>query len=354
MTSLARAPALPRARARIAPGGARQRRPRLRVHPRADASGSSSGSSSSSSSSVAALASAPPGEPPARLRKRLAREMAAAVAREDFASAAELRDALREAMDGDPRFVARRALRAAVADERYEDAARLRDELSALEPPPPPPLPPPESDVVTDGVRVRVLSAYVPARSDPDAGTFFFAYTVRVTNEGEDVVQLKRREWIILDAEGREERVEGEGVVGQQPVLRPGQTFEYASACPLRTPAGRMRGTYVFSRMLVATLDEDGSSSGEEKEEEEEEEKGRSREDKETSSGGPVGAQGSGGSVRGGSKVRMDEVIPGARVALVREGESAAFDVEVGEFGLDAGEGFREDEDLEEEEDYLL
>ena len=63
--------------------------------------------------------------------------MAAAVAREDFASAAELRDALREAMDGDPRFVARRALRAAVADERYEDAARLRDELSALEPPPP-------------------------------------------------------------------------------------------------------------------------------------------------------------------------------------------------------------------------
>jgi len=350
MTSLARAPALPRARARIAPGGARQRRPRLRVHPRADASGSSSGSSSSSSSSVAALASAPPGEPPARLRKRLAREMAAAVAREDFASAAELRDALREAMDGDPRFVARRALRAAVADERYEDAARLRDELSALEPPPPPPLPPPESDVVTDGVRVRVLSAYVPARSDPDAGTFFFAYTVRVTNEGEDVVQLKRREWIILDAEGREERVEGEGVVGQQPVLMPGQTFEYASACPLRTPAGRMRGTYVFSRMLVATLDEDGEDG---EEEEEEEEKGRSREDRKTSSGGPVGAQGSGGSVRGGSKVRMDEVIPGARVALVREGESAAFDVEVGEFGLDAGEGFREDEE-EEEEDYLL
>ena len=350
MTSLARAPALPRARARIAPGGARPRRPRLRVHPRADASGSSSGSSSSSSSSVAALASAPPGEPPARLRKRLAREMAAAVAREDFASAAELRDALREAMDGDPRFVARRALRAAVADERYEDAARLRDELSALEPPPPPPLPPPESDVVTDGVRVRVLSAYVPARSDPDAGNFFFAYTVRVTNEGEDVVQLKRREWIILDAEGREERVEGEGVVGQQPVLMPGQTFEYASACPLRTPAGRMRGTYVFSRMLVATLDEDGEDG---EEEEEEEEKGRSREDRKTSSGGPVGAQGSGGSVRGGSKVRMDEVIPGARVALVREGESAAFDVEVGEFGLDAGEGFREDEE-EEEEDYLL
>ena len=92
----------------------------------------------------------------------------------------------------------------------------------------------------------------------------------------------------------------------------------------------------------------------EEEEEKEEEEEGRSREDKETSSRGPVGAQGSGGSVRGGSKVRMDEVIPGARVALVREGESAAFDVEVGEFGLDAGEGFREDEDLEEEEDYLL
>jgi len=275
--------------------------------------------------------------------------MAAAVAREDFASAAELRDALREAMDGDPRFVARRALRAAVADERYEDAARLRDELSALEPPPPPPLPPPESDVVTDGVRVRVLSAYVPARSDPDAGNFFFAYTVRVTNEGEDVVQLKRREWIILDAEGREERVEGEGVVGQQPVLMPGQTFEYASACPLRTPAGRMRGTYVFSRMLVATLDEDGAPG---EEEEEEEEEGRSREDEKTSTGGGEG-EGSGGSVRGGSKVRMDEVIPGARVALVREGESAAFDVEVGEFGLDAGEGFREDEDLEEEEDYL-
>ena len=85
---------------------------------------------------------------------------------------------------------------------------------------------------------------------------------------------------------------------------------------------------------------------------EQDEERGRSREAK-TSSGGGEG-EGSGGSVRDGSKVRMDEVIPGARVALVREGESAAFDVEVGEFGLDAGEGFREDEDLEEEEDYLL
>ncbi|OFV86361.1 MAG: Co2+/Mg2+ efflux protein ApaG [Acidobacteria bacterium RBG_16_70_10] len=100
------------------------------------------------------------------------------------------------------------------------------------------------SDTTTRGVRVQVRSAYVPERSSPRDSHYFFAYRVRISNVGEDTVQLVSREWIISDGNGNEERVRGPGVVGEQPVLAPNEAFEYTSFCPLRTPIGAMRGTY--------------------------------------------------------------------------------------------------------------
>lgn len=100
------------------------------------------------------------------------------------------------------------------------------------------------SKAVTRGVRVEVESTYVAERSRPDDGEWFFAYTVRVTNDAERTVQLVSRHWIITDANGREQEVRGPGVVGEQPVLQPGESFEYTSGCPLTTPVGVMRGSY--------------------------------------------------------------------------------------------------------------
>ncbi len=100
------------------------------------------------------------------------------------------------------------------------------------------------SDTKTRGVRVQVRSTYVPERSAPAEGHYFFAYRVRISNEGEERVQLVSREWIITDADGHVERVNGPGVVGEQPVLEPGQAFEYTSFCPLHTAIGSMEGTY--------------------------------------------------------------------------------------------------------------
>lgn len=91
---------------------------------------------------------------------------------------------------------------------------------------------------------MRVQSRYVPERSDPEQHGWFFAYTVVISNEGEQTVQLLTRHWVITDAEGEVEDVRGPGVVGAQPVLRPGESFEYTSACPLRTPFGTMHGSY--------------------------------------------------------------------------------------------------------------
>ena len=100
------------------------------------------------------------------------------------------------------------------------------------------------SDTITRGVRVQVRSAYVPERSSPEESHYFFAYRVRIANEGEETVQLVSREWIITDADGHVERVKGPGVVGEQPILGPGESFEYTSFCPLRTAIGSMHGTY--------------------------------------------------------------------------------------------------------------
>ncbi len=100
------------------------------------------------------------------------------------------------------------------------------------------------SDTVTRGVRVEVRTAYVPERSSPSDSQYFFAYRIRISNLGEDTVQLLSRHWIISDGDGHTEHVRGPGVVGEQPVLEPGEAFEYTSFCPLPTPIGSMHGTY--------------------------------------------------------------------------------------------------------------
>jgi ApaG protein len=96
----------------------------------------------------------------------------------------------------------------------------------------------------THGIRVSVTPAFLDDRSRPEAREFFWAYTVTITNEGGRQVQLLRRTWHITDAAGRTQQVHGLGVVGEQPVLAPGEAFEYTSGTPLSTPSGFMRGTY--------------------------------------------------------------------------------------------------------------
>ena len=100
------------------------------------------------------------------------------------------------------------------------------------------------SDTTTRGIRVQVQSFYDEERSSPQESYYFFAYQVRVTNVGGEQAQLLSREWIITDGNGEMQRVQGPGVVGEQPVLAPGESFEYTSFCPLSTPVGAMQGSY--------------------------------------------------------------------------------------------------------------
>ncbi len=91
---------------------------------------------------------------------------------------------------------------------------------------------------------VDVRPRFVPEHSDPDEDKFLFAYTVTIRNTGDVTAQLISRHWIITDAHNKIEEVQGLGVVGEQPVLKPGEAFEYTSGCPIATPVGSMRGTY--------------------------------------------------------------------------------------------------------------
>lgn len=100
------------------------------------------------------------------------------------------------------------------------------------------------SEAVTRNIRVAVDAQYSPAHSHPSNQQWFFLYTIRITNEGKETVQLISRHWLITDANDRVEEVRGLGVVGHQPVLAPGESFEYTSGCPLSTPFGSMKGTY--------------------------------------------------------------------------------------------------------------
>ena len=110
------------------------------------------------------------------------------------------------------------------------------------------------SEAVTRGIKVRVEASYVPERSKPAEQNWFFAYSITITNEGEETVQLLNRHWIITDANGEVQEVQGPGVVGQQPVLGPGKAFHYTSFCPLATSFGTMHGTY---QMVLRGTDEE-------------------------------------------------------------------------------------------------
>lgn len=104
------------------------------------------------------------------------------------------------------------------------------------------------SSAVTEGIAVQVRSEYRPDRSTPAQGRFLYTYTVRIENRGEAKARLLSRHWVITDARGEREEVTGEGVVGKQPELSPGEAFEYTSFCVLRTPLGQMYGEYTMIR----------------------------------------------------------------------------------------------------------
>jgi ApaG protein len=96
----------------------------------------------------------------------------------------------------------------------------------------------------TQDILVRVVANFAPEQSDPEEGEYFWVYTVEIENHGKRTVQLVSRHWVITDAQNRIEEVNGPGVVGEQPELKPGEAFRYSSGCPLKTPSGAMRGSY--------------------------------------------------------------------------------------------------------------
>ena len=97
---------------------------------------------------------------------------------------------------------------------------------------------------LTRNIEVTVTPQYLPERSSPESNEYFWAYTIEITNRSTETVQLRTRHWRITDGFGRRQEVKGAGVVGKQPVLKPGESFEYTSGVPLPTPSGFMTGTY--------------------------------------------------------------------------------------------------------------
>ena len=109
------------------------------------------------------------------------------------------------------------------------------------------------SDTLTEKIRVLTHSVYVPDRSEPENDVYFFAYRIRIVNEGDEAAQLLERRWVITDGIGKQEFVQGPGVVGKTPRIAPGGSFEYTSFCPLATSHGTLEGSYTMVR-------DDGSS----------------------------------------------------------------------------------------------
>ena len=107
----------------------------------------------------------------------------------------------------------------------------------------------------TGGIVVRVSVSYLSDQSDPARGRWFWAYHVRIENGGDAAVRLLTRHWIITDGRGARHSVEGEGVVGEQPLIQPGASFDYVSGCPLGTPSGAMQGSYRMQGTDGASLD---------------------------------------------------------------------------------------------------
>jgi ApaG protein len=114
---------------------------------------------------------------------------------------------------------------------------------------------PANSDTATEGIRVQAAAQYMPGDSNPEQRQYIYAYKIRITNEGTRRAKLRSRHWIILDADNQREDVRGPGVVGKQPDLGPGESFEYMSGCPLRTKWGTMEGTYTMEREDGSTFD---------------------------------------------------------------------------------------------------
>jgi ApaG protein len=108
------------------------------------------------------------------------------------------------------------------------------------------------SDTTTRGIRVQVETFYDEERSSPQESYYFFSYHVRISNVGTEPAQLVSREWFITDGNGDTQRVQGPGVVGEKPVLAPGEQFDYSGFCPLTTPVGAMQGSY---RMVLPNGD---------------------------------------------------------------------------------------------------
>ncbi|APR99841.1 Co2+/Mg2+ efflux protein ApaG [Pajaroellobacter abortibovis] len=104
------------------------------------------------------------------------------------------------------------------------------------------------STAITRGIWVSVKAVYVPDQSIPCMQQYVFAYTIRIVNKGTESAHLHSRHWIVSDSNGRMEKVQGAGVVGQQPYLQPGDSFEYTSGCVLQSPRGWMEGSYQMHR----------------------------------------------------------------------------------------------------------
>ena len=108
---------------------------------------------------------------------------------------------------------------------------------------------------VTRGISVTVTPRYMPEESSPEQSRYFFAYTVEIINTSLERVQLRARHWQITDEHGQVQEVRGAGVVGEEPVLGPGESFSYTSGCPLPTPSGTMQGTYLMETAAGETFD---------------------------------------------------------------------------------------------------
>ncbi|CAI9283849.1 unnamed protein product [Lactuca saligna] len=168
-------------------------------------------------------------------------QMELAAKSENFEEAARLRDSLKSFEEEEPVLRLRGLMREAIANEKFEDAARYRDQIKEIAPHY---LLKCSSDATTLGIRVQVRSVYIEGRSQPLRGQYFFAYRIRITNNSNRPVQLLKRHWIITNANEKSEDVWGIGVIGEQPVILPNNSFEYSSACPLTTPSGRMEGDF--------------------------------------------------------------------------------------------------------------
>ena len=107
---------------------------------------------------------------------------------------------------------------------------------------------------MSDGITVRVAVNFLPEQSRIEAGKWFWVYHIRIENDSDDTVQLLTRHWRITDGRGMVNLVDGDGVVGEQPLLAPGQSHDYVSGCPLTTPTGSMEGHYVFRRANGSTF----------------------------------------------------------------------------------------------------